>query len=424
MKLELFVALRYLKAKRKQAVISIVTMISVIGIAAGVAALIIALSLNTGFQEEFQKRILGATSHVNVIGAGATAISDYKNVMEELAEIYPVQGMTATIYGQALLQYGIRQEPAVLKGLVPGKATELDGIIPPIVEGEMFEVRSQNTEYRSQKSSSSALRAMGDGEEGIKNNEERITNDEEVRTNEGAGISSGEGVQNLIILGKDLANSLLVSPGEYIRVVGLQGELSPLGRMPRIKNFRVIGIFESGLYEFDANWALIPLDAAQEFFGLQENEVSAIELKIEDIFAAPDVAGKIKTELAGNYSTSTWIELNQPLFSALELEKLAMFLAIGLIVLVASLNIVCSLTLMVMDKNRDIAIIQSMGGTTRTITHVFMLQGLLIGVLGTIIGDILGVLSVWYFDTYQIFQLEAQVYSIPFVYVTVFMSPH
>lgn len=222
-------------------------------------------------------------------------------------------------------------------------------------------------------------------------------------------------IPNSIILGKDLASALLVSPGEWIRVVGLQGELSPLGRMPRIRNYRVVGIFESGLYDFDANWALIPLEAAQEFFGLRGNEVSAIELKISDIFAAQDVAKKIEEELEGNFSTSTWIELNQPLFSALKLEKLAMFLAIGLIVLVASLNIICSLTLMVMDKNRDIAILQSMGGTTQTITRVFMLQGLLIGILGTIIGDIIGVISVWYFDTYQVFRLEAQVYSIPFV---------
>jgi lipoprotein-releasing system permease protein len=185
--------------------------------------------------------------------------------------------------------------------------------------------------------------------------------------------------------------------------------------MPRIRNFRIVGIFESGLYDFDANWALIPLASAQDFFGLKVNEVSAIELKIDQIFEAPEIAEEIQERLDGNYTTSTWIELNKPLFSALKLEKLAMFLAIGLIVLVASLNIICSLTLMVMDKFRDIAIIQAMGGTRRTITRVFVLQGLLIGLFGTLIGDLIGILCVWYFDKYQVFQLEAEVYSIPYV---------
>jgi len=373
MKLELFVALRYLRAKRKQAVISIVTAISVIGVAAGVAALIIVLAMNTGFQDEFQRRILGATSHINVLGSDPSALSDYPEVMEKLAGIHPFRSMAATVYGQALLQSDSGQEPAVLKGLVPGKGTRLEDLIPPIVEGESFHFDA----------------ASSPG--GDKHPEYEI------------------------ILGKDLADSLLVSAGDNVRVVGLQGELSPVGRMLRIKYFHVVGVFESGLYDFDANWALIPLDAAQRFFGLRELEVSAIELRIDDLFAADEVAEKIRNVLGSDYMMTTWIELNQPLFSALQLEKLAMFLAISLIVLVASLNIICSLTLMVMDKNRDIAIIQAMGGTVRTITRVFMLQGLLIGIVGTLIGDIIGVLCVWYFDTYRIFQLEAQVYSIPYV---------
>jgi lipoprotein-releasing system permease protein len=185
--------------------------------------------------------------------------------------------------------------------------------------------------------------------------------------------------------------------------------------LPRSRNFRVQAIFDSGLWEYDANWALIPLKASQEFLVLKSQETSALEFRIQDIYQAPLVAQKLKSLMGPGYVTTTWIELNRPLFSALKLEKLAMFIAIGLIILVASLNIVTTLTLMVMEKNRDIAIIMAMGGTIPVITRIFMLEGLIIGIVGTILGDVLGVVAVWYLDTYKVFQLEPQVYSIPYV---------
>ena len=174
-------------------------------------------------------------------------------------------------------------------------------------------------------------------------------------------------------------------------------------------------IFDSGLWEYDANWALIPLAASQDFLMLKPSESSALELRIQDIYQAPELAQKLKTLVGPGYVTTTWIELNRPLFSALKLEKLAMFVAIGLIILVASLNIVTTLTLMVMEKNRDIAIIMAMGGTIPVITRIFMLEGLIIGVIGTLLGDVIGVISVWYLDTYKVFQLEPKVYSIPYL---------
>lgn len=366
MKFELFVAFRYLRARRKQAVVSLVTLISILGVAAGVTALNIALALNTGFQKEFQRRILGATSHINLLRADKVVISDYEPLASRLAHLQDVSSVSPTIYGQALLVSDLRPHPAVLKGLDLKRSGIASEILAQIVEGNLGEF-------------------------------ERLE------------------PLPAVVLGKDLAQALGVGAGETIRAIGSAGELSPLGRAPRVRDFRVAAIFESGLWDYDANWALISTRAAQSFMGFSEREVSALEFRIRDIYSAPQVAVKIR-ELAGpSYATNTWIELNRPLFSALKLEKLAMFIAIGLIVMVASLNIVTTLTLMVMEKSRDIAIVTAMGGTSRTVMTIFMLQGLTIGMVGTLLGNVLGSLGVWYFDRYRIFSLEPQVYSIPYV---------
>ncbi|HXK60572.1 MAG TPA: ABC transporter permease [Acidobacteriota bacterium] len=365
MKFERFVAVRYLKARRKQAVISVITLISVTGVAAGVAALIVALSLNAGFQREFQARILQATSHVTLYRMGTRAISNYEALTDETSQIPGVLAVEAVVYGQALLQSDLRQQAAILKGVNPsGRSSQ--GSLPTIIEGTIEDFGKASTVPP-------------------------------------------------IILGKQLAQSLGTLVGEQVRAIGFGGELSPLGRMPRIQSFQVVAIFDSGLWEYDANWAILPLSAAQHFMNLSAGQVSALEYRIADIYAAQDMAEQIKAAAGRGYTTNTWIELNRPLFSALRLERLAMFIAIGLIVLVASLNIVSTLTLMVIEKNRDIAIITAMGGTSRTIMRIFIIQGLIIGIVGTIIGDIVGCVAVWYLDTYKVFALEAQVYSIPYV---------
>jgi len=363
---ELFVALRYLRAKRKQAVVSIVTLISIVGVTAGVMALLVALALNTGMQEEFQNRILGVTSHINLLGLGGVPITGYERLIREMGDVPEVVGLSPTIYGQGLLQSLGREKPAIIKGIDPRHQDTFSELLTNLQEGSM----------------------------------------------EGFDLLEPAPA---IILGRDLAESLAVSSGEIIRALGVQGELSPLGRMPRVENFRVLAIFESGLWEYDANWALVPLEAAQDFFSLGPQQVSAIEFRIHDIYGAPEVAEELKEMAGPGFTTNTWIELNQPLFSALRLEKLAMFVAIGLIIFVASLNIISTLILMVMEKNRDIAIVTAMGGTSRTLTRIFMLQGLIIGAVGTVLGDIFGVVTVWYLDTYRVFSLEPQVYSIPYV---------
>jgi lipoprotein-releasing system permease protein len=341
-------------------------LISIIGVTAGVAALIIALSLSTGFQKEFQERILAVTSHVNLVGAGGSAISDFEKVIERTLALEEAVSVSPTTYGQSLLQIGPRQKPAILKGIDPNRRQVFQELFKSLSEGEL----------------------------------------------EGFGE---KGPSPSILLGHDLASALGVSVGDLIRVYVLQGELSPIGRLPRSRTFQVHAIFKSGLWEYDANWALIPLEESQDFLNLKNNETSALEFRIRDIYQAPEVAEKLKNLVGPGFVTTTWIELNRPLFSALKLEKLAMFIAIGLIILVASLNIVTTLTLMVMEKNRDIAIITAMGGTVSVITRIFMLEGLIIGIIGTFFGDLIGVISVWYLDTYKVFQLEPQVYSIPYV---------
>ena len=365
MRLELFVAFRYLRAQRKRAVISIVTLISVIGVTAGVAALNVALSLNAGLQKEFQNRILSATSHVTLFQLGQGPLSEYRRLQEKTGHIPEVRHVSPTIYGQALLVSDLREQPAVLKGTALEKAELLDWL-PKVVEG--------------------SLDAFLDA----------------------TPVPP-------VALGTDLASALGVLVGDRIRAVGLRGELSPLGRMPRIETFRVVAIFTSGLWQYDANWALIPLQAAQHFVGYAQDQVTSLEFIIQDVYAARNVADQVKEVAGEGYGTNTWIELNRPLFAALKLEKLAIFIAIGLIVLVASLNIVSTLTLMVMEKNREIAIMKAMGGTPRTITAVFVLQGLIIGSIGTILGSILAAGSVWYLDKYQLIRLEPQVYSIPYL---------
>lgn len=367
MRFEFFVASRYLVARRKQAVISLVTLISILGVTAGVMALIVALALNAGFEEEFRNRILGATSHVSLMRLGNVPIGDYEALSDRLAQVEGVVSVSPTVYGQAQLTSDLnRQRPIVLRGVDSRRRGILDELLANIVEGS-----SQDFQLIEPAPS--------------------------------------------ILLGQEAAEALGILVGDHVRAIGLQGELSPLGRLPRSKNFKVIAIFESGLWDYDANWAVVPMEAAQRFVGLDRGQVSALEFRVADIDKARQTAERILAEVGEGFTARTWIEINRPLFSALKLEKLALFIAISLIVLVASLNIISTLTLMVMDKNRDIAILAAMGATPRTVTQIFRLQGLIIGVVGTALGSSLGLLAVWYLDTFQIFQLEPQVYSIPHV---------
>lgn len=372
MNLELFIAFRYLKARRKQAVVSIVTAISVIGVAAGVAALTIALALSTGMREEIQGKILGATSHISLITSDDSGIPGYRALLEKLSRIDGVVGAASSVYGQVFLSGDLRDRGGVMKGIIPEEESRVSDLFRHIVQGDAS----------------------------------RLVQPTGLAGREIPGI----------ILGKDLAEQLGVGAGDTVRAATLQGgKLSPFGVLPSVRTFQVVAVFSSGLWDYDSSWAYVPQDTARGLLNVPADRVNALEFKLADIYAAEQVAAQIRSVAGNDYLVKTWIELNRPLFSAMKLEKLAMFVAIGLIVLVASLNIVTTLTLMVMEKNRDIAIVTAMGGTPRTVMTVFMLQGLIIGLIGTALGAALGIGACWILDTYQVIRLAPEVYAIPYV---------
>ena len=369
MPFELFVAIRYLLARRKQVVISIVSLISMVGVAAGVMALIVALALNSGFQKEFQERILSATTHITLLHIQNRAIQGYDTVADQLGAIENVSTVSPTVYSQALLQSDLgRSRGVYMRGIDPGRPQFMGGLLDKITEGDA------------------------------------------------ASFGQKTSVPEMIV-GEDLAEALGLLVGDQVRAVGMRGELAPppILRTVRTRGFKITAIFKSGLWEFDANWALIPLREAQAFEGMSDQEVSALEFQLGDIYQARATAEKLRSRAGKTFTTRTWMELNRPLFSALQLEKLALFIAIGLIVMVASLNIVITLTMMVMEKTGDIAVIAAMGGLPSTILRIFMFQGVIIGVVGTCVGAILGCALVWYLETYQVIALDKTVYSISYV---------
>ncbi len=369
MPFELFVAMRYLLARRKQVVLSIVSLISIVGVAAGVTALIVALALNSGFQKEFQERILSATTHVTLLRIQNQPIQGYDSLADQMKDIENVVAVSPAVYSQALLQSDLGRSQGVhIRGLDPARPQFMGGLLERITEGDT------------------------------------------------ASFGQRSPVPEMIV-GEDLAGALGLLVGDQVRAVGMRGELAPflIGRFPRYKRFKIAAVFKSGLWEFDANLALIPLREAQVFEGFSDQEVSALEFRLRDIYRADATAQELRARAGKTFATTTWIELNRPLFAALELEKLALFIAIGLIVMVASLNIIITLTMMVMEKTRDIAIITAIGGLPSTILRIFLFQGVIIGVVGTAVGAVVGCGLAWYLETYQVISVDKTVYSISYV---------
>jgi lipoprotein-releasing system permease protein len=366
MPFELQVALRYLTARRKQAFISVISAISVLGVVVGVMALMVALGLMTGLQREIRSRILGATAHVSVFKSGSGAFEDYRGVVERVRKAPRVLGAAPALYGKGLITSGTASAVATLKGIVPAQERTVTEL------GEQVEQGS--------------LDILAGG---------------------------GEGMAP-ILLGRDLANALGVGVGDVVTVTSPEGRLSPMGVLPRVMKFKVAGSVHSGLYEFDAEWAYLPLAAAQRLFG-QADRASLVEVKIDDMYAVRQAAGGILHALGEGYLTSDWIQMNQSLFSALWLEKTAIGITIGLIVMVAALNIVATLILMVMEKHKDIAILVSMGASRGAITRIFMLQGTVIGALGTLAGAVLGWGVCRVLDHYKLIHVPVDVYQISYV---------
>ena len=364
MSFELFIALRYLLARRKQAFISLISLISTIGVAVGVMALVIALALMTGLQGELRDRILGSTAHVYVWKTGG--ITDYRQEVTRLQAIDGVVGAGPAVMGKALISTDRADAFISLKG------------VDPTLEGNVTDVRRA-----MQSGSISALtQASEDDPPGI-------------------------------LVGRNLAEQLGLSVGDTATLLTPQGTLSPMGMIPRTRRVRVVGIYALGLYEFDAAYGFVSLDFAERLLGKTNPDL--IELRVADITNAPAIADRLVDELGSDYVSQDWADMNQTLFSALWLEKMAISIAIGLIVMVAALQIVASLILLVMEKSRDIAILKTMGTSSRRVMVIFMLQGLIIGLTGTAVGASLGLALCWVFDRYRLIRIPMDVYQVAYV---------
>lgn len=365
---ELQIALRYLLAKRKQAFISVISLISTLGVVVGVMALVIALALMTGLQGELRDRILGSNPHLFVWKRGG--IGDFRTQMDMLRREPHVIGAAPAILGKALVSAAGDQAFINLKGIDPSVEPQVTAIAGAMRSGALADLATDDPE------------------------------------------SPGA-----ILLGSDLAAQLGVQVGDSISVLTPQGTLSPMGMIPRARRLRVAGTFTLGLYEIDSQTGFVSLDVARRL--LDREDIDAIQLRLDDVFAAPDVAGTIGAKLGDGWVAQDWADMNQSLFSALWLEKMAISLTIGLIVMVAALNIVASLILLVMEKHRDIGILKTMGASTRSIMTIFMMQGLIIGVVGTTVGASLGYGVARILDTYQLIRVPVDVYQISHVPFTV-----
>ena len=374
MHFELKVAIRYLTARRKQAFISVISAISVLGVVVGVMALMVALGLMTGLQRGIRTMILGATSHVGVYRSGGDGVEDYDRVVEAVRTLPGVLGSAPAVYGKGLLSSPAGTPDVVtIKGIIPRLERTVTDIADQVQGGSL-----------------DALAQAGDGPAPI-------------------------------LLGRDLAMKLAVDVGDVVTVLSPEGRLSPVGVIPRATRFQVAGTVRTGLFEFDSEWAYIPLASAQRLFG-HENRASLVEVRLEDIYAVDEAAEAILARLGAGYLTNDWIQLNQSLFSALWLEKMAIGITIGLIVAVAALNIIATLILMVMEKHKDIGILVSMGASRGAIMRIFMLQGTLIGGVGTLAGALLGWGACRVLDRYKLIQVPADVYQISYVPFTLLPS--
>src|SRR5579862_490252 len=394
MNFELFVASRYLRAKRRQAVIGMITAISIAGVAAGVASLVIALAINNGFRQDLQERLLGSTSHINLLRVQSDGIRNWQPLMERLSKLPHVVAAAPAIYEQVLVSRGPRARGAVLKGIDPADERKVSDLLKTVKTG-----------------SAEALDESGQGESGADKNV-RATQDQSTDALE--DVEQRTAAMPPIILGKDMADDLGATVGSVVLVTSPQGELTPFGMVPKYNRFRVAGIFDSGFYDYDFSWAFARLGDAQRLFGLAD-EISVLEFKVDEIYKAGEIANDIEKAAGSGFMTTNWMEQNKALFRALRLERLVTFITIGLIVFVAALNILISLTMMVMEKTRDIAVLMSMGTRKSQVRRLFITQGVLIGVVGTAIGLVLGYALSWAGGHYHLLSLAPEVYSIDYV---------
>jgi len=363
MRFELFIALRYLRAKRRQAVIGLVTLISVAGVAAGVAALIIALAITNGMRRDLEQRLLGNSAHVELMRVKGDGIRDWQPLLARLSHLPHVTAAAPGMYEQVMVSNGPRAGFALLKAIIPADERRVSDLLGMITSGSAADLAPAEST-----------------------------------------VGSPTAALPPVVLGKDLSETLGASVGDTVMVTSPQGELTPLGLMPRYQRFRVAGFFHSGFYQYDSSMGLIRLSDAQRLFS-EPDVITIISFKIDNLYDAQLRGREIEAAAGPGFQSTNWMEENRELFRALSLEKIVTFIIIGLIVLVAALNILIALTMMVMEKTRDIAMMMSFGVQPAQVRRIFLLQGLLISLLGTAIGLILGYLVSWAGGHYHFIQL-------------------
>ena len=397
MRFEFFIATRYLRAKRRQAVIGVITGISIAGVAAGVASLVVALAINNGFRQDLQDRLLGSTSHINLLRVESDGIKDWRPLMERLSKQPHVVGAAPAIYEQVLISRGPRARGAVLKGMIPACERKVSDLLNTVKIGSMDALDTERAGPGLQPGlGGSETRPLTSSPDDLNSVQERIAS------------------MPPIILGKDIAEDLGATLNSVVLVTSPQGELTPFGLVPKYSRFRVVGIFNSGFFDYDSSWAFTRLSDTQSLEGLGD-QITVLEFKVDDIYQAGKISQQLEQAAGKGFMATNWMEQNKALFRALRLERLVTFITIGLIVFVAALNILISLTMMVMEKTRDIAVLMSMGTRKSQVRRLFIAQGLLIGVIGTAIGLVLGYGLSWAGGHYHLLSLAPEVYSIDYV---------
>ena len=373
MRFELFVAARYLRAKRRQAVVGVITVISIAGVAVGVASLIIALAITNGMRRDLQDRLLSSTAHVELMRVQNDGIRDWRALTDRLRRLPHVTAAAPGLYEPVLLSRGSLSGGAMLKGILPSEERTVSDLLSQMTAGSAAP----------------------------------LSQDE--NTTDVAGEATPP-----IVVGSDLANTLDAKVGSTVMATSPQGELTPYGLLPKLQRFRIVGIFHSGFYQYDSSFGFIRLKDAQALFS-EPDVVSIISFKVDDLYHADRIGKEIEAAAGPGFLTNNWMEENRELFRALKLEQVVTFIVIGLIVCVAALNILIALTMMVMEKTKDIAVMMSFGVEPAQVRRIFLMQGFLISVIGTALGLVLGYLLAWVGGHYRFIQLAAEVYSIDYL---------
>jgi lipoprotein-releasing system permease protein len=373
MRFELFVAARYLRAKRRQAVIGVITWISIIGVAVGVASLIIAMAITNGTRRDLQERLLSSTSHVELMRTMSDGIRNWRVLTERLRHLPHVVADAPGLYEPVLISRGARSNGSLLKGIIPSEERTVSDMLNHLTAGSI-----------------APLSAGASSQD-----------------------SGGEPTPPIVI-GYDLADSIGASVGDTVMVTSPQGDLTPYGLIPKYQRFQVVGIFHSGFYQYDSSFGFIRLGDAQKLFG-EADLVSVISFRVDDLYHADVIANEIEKAAGPGFTTTNWMEQNRELFRALKLEQIVTFIVIGLIVCVAALNILIALTMMVMEKTKDIAVLLSMGVQPGQVRRIFLYQGLLISIIGTALGLVLGYTVAFLGQHYRFIHLSADVYSLDYL---------